>query len=116
LAIVVKEDGRLIVLTDGTQTNSSAEVESRWEFVGDFDIQVDFQIGDGWNRPAKGHIEGATFWVMSTGQRYHMTRLRRDKGRGEDLFFAWIGNTSINASHAFTTYFDNFCVNSGLTT
>jgi arabinogalactan endo-1,4-beta-galactosidase len=164
----VKQDGRLIMSTGKKDATSYARVQSVWDFTGDFDVQVDFQIGNGWSRPVKDHIDGATFGVNIAGQNYHITRLRRDDGA--DLLFAWnsgstidgqisidvlsgkyrfvrvsttlallydigngwqelangtipsgpakvyLGNGSINASHAFTTYFDNFCINSGVTT
>jgi alpha-tubulin suppressor-like RCC1 family protein len=164
---VVKQDGRLIVSTDSKQAYSSARLQSVWEFAGDFDVQVDFQIGEGWGRPAEGHLDGATFGVNIAGQSYHITRLRRTGGSNAEAFFAWsttgalsgeipsdalagkyrltrvgttlalqyntdggwqelanasvplgpaqvyMGNGSINASQAFTTYFDNFLINSG---
>ena len=169
---VVKQDGRLIVSTNSKPAFSSARVQSVWEFTGDFDFQVDFQIGEGWSRPAKDHLDGATLGVLIAGQSYHITRIRRDyQGSNNDVLFAWssagflitkeipsnvlsgkyrlvragttltllydigsgwqeltngtvplgpakayLGNGSINASHAFTTYFDNFRINSGVTT
>jgi hypothetical protein len=164
---IIKQDGRLVLSTDGKQVFSSARVFSNWEFPGDFDIQVDFQIGEGWARPTKEHLDGAILGVNIAGNSYHITRLRTDS---EDDLFVWgsetyisgktpsatlagkyrlirtgnyldilyktdagwmilanttvptnpaqvyLGNGSINASQAFTTYFDNFQINSGLTT
>jgi len=164
---VIKQDGRLILTTDSKQSYSSARIESVWEFKGDFDVQIDFQIGEGWKRPSMEHLDGAFLGVDFSGEVYHITRLR---STGEDKLFVWsstdtlkgekptnsitgkyrlirtgtiltllydigdgwqelatvtvpsepgkiyIGNGSINASQAFTTYFDNFRINSGITT
>ncbi|MBA4420902.1 MAG: hypothetical protein C0391_07120 [Anaerolinea sp.] len=163
----VDQNGKLIMKVNSTPASSGAMVTSTWVFTGDFDVQVDFQIGEGWNTPAREHLDGATMGVAINGQTYHITRL---KSSNQDLFFAWsnqgtltknwpttvlsgkyrlvrvgenlfllydsgagwqelesvivpvgpaqvyLGNTSVNASQAFTTYFDNFKINSGLTT
>jgi len=164
----IAQNDRLILTTSGTQATSFAGVQSTWGFTGDFDVQVEFQIGDGWSIPATGHIDGATFGVQIAGQLYHVTRLRRDNG--DNIVFAWsstvnlggeatasaiigryrlirkgtvltllfdigngwveiahttvpssnanvyLENTSHDVSHAFTAYFFNFQINSGLTT
>ncbi len=166
---VVAQAGRLVLSTDGRQASSSAKIQSRWRLDGDFDIQVDFQLGEGWSPPANEHLDGAFFGVIIDGQSYHITRLRRTGGSNADVFFAWstdgtlgrevltnadagkyrlvrtgtalslqydigagwvelasvtvpaspatvyLGNGSVNASQAFTTYFDNFLINSGST-
>lgn len=83
---VVKQDGRLIASTDSRRAYSTARVESVWEFTGDFDVQVDFQIGEGWSSPAVGHLDGAFLGVNIAGQSYHITRLRSG---GEDKLYAW---------------------------
>ncbi|MBU4350251.1 hypothetical protein KJ599_08020 [bacterium] len=165
---VVKQDGRLIVSTDRAQAFSIARARSVWGFTGDFDIQVDFQIGKGWSLPVNDHLDGAYLGVSIAGQDYHITRLIISDGTNK--FYVWsttgtlkgeilkdaltgkyrliragttlallydtgsgwqelanvsvpsspaqvyLGNGSINASQAFTTYFDNFHINLGLTT
>jgi hypothetical protein len=162
----VSQDGRLIVSTASSPANTTVMVNSNWAFSGDFDIQVDFEIGAGWSMPSKEHLDGATLGVAINGQTYHITRLR---STNQDLFFAWsnqgtltrnwpttvtsgkyrlvrtgtnlvllyddgsgwqelesvavpnspanvyLGNGSVNAAQTFTTYFDNFKINSGLT-
>jgi len=166
----VDQNNRLIARTDGSTTNSNVLINANWSLIGDFDIQVEFQIGEGWGQPDSGHIDGATFGVNIDGKSYHITRLRRDEGSGDDVLFAWstsgalsgeipnsalsgkyrlvrngtmlyllynfgegwtefksvtvpsstatvyMGNGCINTSKTFTTYFDNFHINSGLTT
>jgi endonuclease/exonuclease/phosphatase family metal-dependent hydrolase len=166
---VVTQDGRLIMSTDSRQASSSAKIQSRWRLEGDFDIQVDFQLGEGWDPPANDHLDGAFFGVIIDGQSYHITRLRRIGGSNANVFFVWstdgtlsgealtnadagkyrlvrtgtalslqyeisagwvklasvtvpespatvyLGNGTVNASQAFTTYFDNFLINSGST-
>jgi len=162
-----QKDGQMVLSVDNAPANSSATVLSTWTLTGDFDIQIDFEIGEGWGAPATDHLDGATFGVDIGGQTYHITRLRSGY---DDVFFGWRGdgtvlrktptsaligkyrlvrtdtalvmfydvgngwqefvdvavptsnaqvyfmNSSVNASQAFTTYFDNFQVNSGLTT
>lgn len=163
----IRQDGRLILSVESTPVNSNVAVQSTWTFTGDFDVQVDFQIGTGWSTPAQDHLDGAMLGVNINGQTYHITRLRSGN---QDVFFAWsnqgtltrnwpttvvsgkyrlvrtgtnlvllydsgsgwqelesvsvpaspaqvyLGNGSVNAAQAFTTYFDNFKINSGLTT
>ena len=161
------QNGRIISSVKGVPVFSSAMVNSTWQFTGDFDVQIDFQLGEGWAAPAQEHLDGAVFGVVIEGQNYHLTRLRSSN---QDEFFAWssfvnlnasrpttarqgkyrlvrvesslflfydagegwqelatisvpespgqvyFGNTSVNAGQAFTTYFDNFKINSGLST
>jgi hypothetical protein len=160
----VSQDDRLIVATDNIEPFSSAQVSSSWEFSGDFDVQVDFVFGEGWQSPVHDHLDGAYLGVNIAGKSYHITRL---KSANQDKFLAWsqsgelvgekdtdvtagkyrlirtgttlyllfdmgngwqkltsatvpegpaqvyFGNGSINASLAFTTYFDNFKINYG---
>lgn len=164
---IVNQDGRLILSVPSTPANSNVAVQSTWAFTGDFDVQVDFQIGTGWSMPTKDHLDGAMLGININGKTYHITRLRSGN---QDVFFAWsnqgtltrnwpstvvsgkyrlvrtgtnlvllydsgagwqelesvtvpnspanvyMGNGSVNAAQAFTTYFDNFKINSGLTT
>jgi hypothetical protein len=165
----ISQDERLIAAT-GTDLTSSVLAQSTWAFSGDFDAQVEFEIGSGWGQPASGHLGGATFGVMIDGQSYHMTRIRRDNGDdnfllwssdplvdpeealahdvlsgryrlmrvGTRLYFCfdtgsgWVkfGETTVpagpavvylgvgsnDAGQSFTTYFDDFKINAGLTT
>ena len=164
----LSQDGRLIVSTDGTQASAGAGVAGNWLFPGDFDVQVDFQIGEDWSAPRHDHVDAAYLSVEIAQQNYRITRLGLPGDQGQfmawsstgaltktiktdahagkyrltrsgttlTLFFeigkAWqelesttvpaspaqvvMGNGSVNASQAFTTYFDNFQINSGLTT
>ncbi len=166
-AATVAQDGRLILSTSSQEPLSAAQVASTWQFVGDFDVQVDFQIGEGWASPAQDHLDGAYLAVTIAGENYRITRLRSSS---EDKLFSWsttgaltayrdshtasggyrliragtelyllfdigegwqelasttvppgpaqvnLGSASINASVAFTTYFDHFVINSGRTT
>lgn len=165
----VVQDGHVSLSTSRAEKYSAATVYSIWQFPGDFDVQIDFQLGQGWTEPAEDHLDGAMFGVDIGGQRYWVTRLRR-AGGGGDLVFSvstvdqfegerntnvvsgkyrlirqdtrldilfdigtgwqrilsktveptpaqiYFGNGSINTSQAFTTYFDNFQINAGLTT
>jgi endo-1,4-beta-xylanase len=158
---------RIIASIQGVPAFSSSMVNSTWQFTGDFDVQIDFQLGEGWAAPAQEHLDGALLGVIIDGQNYHITRLRSSN---QDEFYAWdspgtlnsgfpttaregkyrllrvgttlfllydagkgwqelgqvsvpespaevyFGATSVNAGQAFTTYFDNFKINSGLTT
>jgi hypothetical protein len=163
----VTQNDRMIMQVSGSSANSNNSVSSTWALPGDFDIQIDFEIGQGWAPPENDHLDGAALGVNIDGQMFHITRLRSGS---EDTFFAWssdgrlsersnttsvkgkyrlvrkggdlefsydIGggwkklahvtvakpvahvyftNGSVNTSQAFTTYFDNFRVNSGKTT
>ena len=163
----VSQSDRMILSTGGTAPFSEASLISSWQFTGDFDVQVDFQLGEGWTSPAKEHLDGAYLSANIAGQNYRITRLR---SRDSDTLFSWsstgvlvdslpsdaksgqlrlvrvgktltllydvgkgwqmlasaqvpadpaninLGNGSINASMAFTTYFEHFKINSGLTT
>jgi hypothetical protein len=164
----LRQDGRLILSTDGSQPTAGASVASNWVFPGDFDVQVGFQLDEDWTTPAHDHVDGAYLSVDIDGQNYRITRLGLPGPVGQ--FMAWsttgaltksidtdaltgkyritragatltvffdvgkgwqeldntsvpaspaqvvMGNSSVNASLAFTTYFDNFQINSGLTT
>ena len=92
---VVRQDGRLILSTDGSQASSSATIQSVWNLVGNFDIQAEFQIGADWGIPANDHVNGAYFGVKIAGQNYHITRIR---SKDEEKFFAWstTGALSVN--------------------
>jgi hypothetical protein len=167
-----------LVVSTGTGMISSATAYSNWVFPGDFDVEVEFEIGPGWGEPASGHLGGATFGVLIDGELYQETRIRRADGdnkfmtwssapmvdpeeayavddsvepatevlagryriirEGTRLYFifdkgsGWIklgeatvpadpatiylGVGSNDVSQIFTTYFDNFKINSGLTT
>jgi hypothetical protein len=165
----VFQDGKGILSTNSQEKYSAGTVYATWQFPGDFDVQIDFELGPGWAAPAEDHLDGAMFGVEIGGQRYWVTRLIRAGGDGDSVFSVntvdqlvgqrytdavsgkyrlirqgskldilfdigtgwqrivsktvnagpaqvYFGNGSINASQAFTTYFDNFQVNAGLTT
>jgi len=161
-----QRDNRILLRVGNTPATANTTVTSTWQLDGDFDIQIDFEIGEGWSAPKNDHLDGATLGVDIAGHTYHITRLRT---KADDLLFAWDGagqslatlpthiikgryqivrkdnslylnydigkgwqnlatvvvadspanvyfaNGSINASQTFTTYFDNFKINSGST-
>jgi hypothetical protein len=163
----VEQADRLILKTTDQEANSSAAVLSTWAFEGDFDVQVGFELGEGWEMPATEHVDGAYMGAVIAGQEYRITRLRSPD---EDKLFAWsttnelnaskstpaltgkyrlvrtgttltllfdigngwqemasttvpagaaqirLGNGSIGSSLGFTTYFDDFKINNGVTT
>ncbi len=163
----VSQDAQLVFVTNDRQAYSSGNVISNWFFEGDFDVQVEFQLGKGWDMPATEHIDGAFMGAVIAGQEYFINRLRN---QAEDKLFSWsttgelnasmnspalagryrmvrsgttltflfdlgnawqvlasttvpdnpaqirLGNGSIGASMGLSTYFDNFHINSGVTT
>lgn len=163
----ISQNDRLILSTSDQQVTSTATIYATWQFSGDFDVQVDFQIGPGWsNQEERKHVDGALFGVKVSG---NCVNLARGQSGGQDLLVVWnclgyeegkifssvlsgtmriqrigtfliysvdqgagwqelavaesssgpaqisIGIGSYDASQAFTTYFDNFKINSGLT-
>ena len=162
----LRQGGRLILATDGSQASAGASVASTWQLPADFDVQVEFQLGENWAAPQHDHVDGAYLSVEIGGQNYRVTRLGLPGPAGQ--FMAWysngaptkvintdalagkyrltrtgttlalffdvgngwqeldhitvpagpaqvvMGSGSVNASQAFTTYFDNFRVNSGM--
>ncbi len=161
-----QQDDRLILMTVDEEANSSATVLSTWSFEGDFDVQVGFELGEGWEIPVAEHVDGAYMGAVIAGQEYRITRLRSPY---EDKLFAWsttnelnaskttsalsgryrlirtgttlillfdigngwqemtsttvpagaaqvrLGNASVGSSLGFTTYFDDFSINNGVT-
>lgn len=163
------QDSKLFISTD-SQYNSQARIYSVWKFPGDFDIQVDFQNGDGWILPETEHTDAAVLGVEVDGNLYHITRLNRTKyDYNQSIMMAWnsleniskaksvtaltgkfrlirtgssliylydvddgwmelgmvtlpvspaqvyMGIQSVYHSQVFSTYFDNFMINSGRT-
>ncbi len=96
----ITQNDRLILTTSDGYAFSSAKVKSHWNFTGDFDAQVDFQISSGWSCPATDHLDGANFGVIINGDTYLITRLRRDNG--DDAVFAW-SSTGTLLGEAVTT-------------
>lgn len=166
----VTQDGQLILSTNSHEGSSSTRIKSKWFFSGDFDIQVDFQLSDGWEDPINFlSREGAVFGVTIDGQDFQMIRLHShedgsdfdgitawstinphmggrdsdalesklrlirngttllfhyyDPDSGWDHFssttvptgpaFVYMGNGTVGTTEDFTTYFDNFMINSG---
>ncbi|MBT8378722.1 MAG: T9SS type A sorting domain-containing protein, partial [Ignavibacteria bacterium] len=173
----VSQNNRAILSLDGDTATSNAIMKTKYEFLGDFDVQVEFEIGVGWSDPIAGYISGAVFGVLLGSSQYHMVRIRFPLGSpypsnaAEDQLWFWknippyeparinsdatngkyrlirtgstlyakydfglgwqdlgsviasdqpailyLHNSSYNAFHTYTTYYDNFTVNSGTTT
>jgi endonuclease/exonuclease/phosphatase family metal-dependent hydrolase len=96
---IVRQDGRLILSTDGAQPSSGAMIQSKWNLVGNFDIQAEFQISQEWGVPAKDHVNGAYLGVKISGQNYHITRIR---SKEEEKFFAWSTTGALSVNHPAT--------------
>ncbi len=82
----ISNSDRVIMTVESTVANPNPTLFTRWTFIDDFDVQVDFEIGEGWAKPEKEHIDGATLGVAINSQTYHITRLRDSN---EDTFFTW---------------------------
>jgi hypothetical protein len=82
------QDGKLILSTTDATATSGATAYAKWFLSGDFDIQVDFEIGPGWKSPSQDHLDGANMGVRIDGVEYHITRLR---SINQDGFYAWNG-------------------------
>lgn len=71
-----EENGHLSLSMDVTQAYSGATLSSNYLFPGDFDIQVDFQSGEGWiNKPLSGHIDVAVLDVEISGDKYGIRQI-----------------------------------------
>ncbi len=81
-------DGALTLSTDGSQASAGASVASRWLFTGDFDMQVDWRLGDDWKPPAQDHVDAAFLAVgMGPPNRYWITRLGLPGDAGQFMAF-----------------------------
>ena len=82
------QDGSLTLSTDGTQATAGASIASRWVFTGDFDLQVDWQLGDNWSPPKQDHVDAAFLAVgMGHPQLYWITRLGLPGDAGQFMAF-----------------------------
>jgi len=91
----IKQDERLRMTVTATTPDSLTYLQSRWGFEGDFDIQIDFQMGEGWDYPENGHLDSAILGVIIDDHIYHLTRLRVGRNAGsEDAFMAWSDRSS----------------------
>ena len=95
----VKQDERLVLAVESNPPTVSARVMSTWAFTGDFDVQVNFQIGAGWGQPAQEHLDVAVLGVDFNGTDYHITRLRSSN---QDCFFAWSNKDTLTGNMATT--------------
>lgn len=84
-----QKDGRIYLEVGDTPASANTTVTSTWQLEGDFDLQIDFEIGEGWSTPENDHLDGATLGVDIAGHTYHITRLR---STNDDLLFAWDGD------------------------
>ncbi len=94
-----QSDGRIMLKVGDTPATANTNVTSTWQLDGDFDIQIDFEIGEGWSTPKNEHLDGAIMGVDIGGHTYHITRLRT---MHDDLLFAWDGTGQPIASLAST--------------
>jgi hypothetical protein len=162
----VGQDEKLVIRTGDQESYSAGGVLSTWAFEGDFDVEVAFEMAEGWQAPKMEHLDGAYLGAVIAGQEYRITRLRDPD---IDKLFAWdtagnlnastdtsavsgkyrmvrsgttltflfdighgwqemagvevpagsaqvrLGNGSINARMDFTTHFDDFKINNGVT-
>jgi hypothetical protein len=97
----IAQDGRVRTTVVDKIPNSSSYLEARWGFEGDFDIQVDFEIGEGWDRPLTGHLDSALLGVKVDDASFHITRIR-SSGIFENFFMAWSERYSDPAAKATT--------------
>ncbi len=102
------QDGKLIISTD-SQYNSQARISSAWKFPGDFDIQVDFQNGEGWIPPETEHTDVAVLGVEVDGNLYHITRLNRTKyDYNQSIMMAWSSLENMSKEKSVTALTGKF--------
>lgn len=161
------QDGRLALSTSGEFSDSTVQVFTRSQWVGDFDVQIDYSAGSGWTGSAVALAGMGIFvdnknWISmqrGTKQGTNYVNIRSTFPGKQDLPYLSVGGmtakfriirngssitfkcyrgsvwmdiyTVSNAgmpvwlyiyvqsgqtAGAFTTYFDNFRINSGITT
>lgn len=82
-------DGMLMLFTDGTQPSAGASIASKWLFTGDFDMQVDWQLGDDYTAPQHDHVDAAFLAVGAVSpDRYWITRLGLPGDAGQFMAFS----------------------------
>lgn len=91
---IVSVDGEIYFTISSDTESANPTIFTRWQLLGDFDIQVDFQIGEGWGTPSRGHLDGAAFGVAIDGATYHITKLR---DQNEDSFFSWNNQNNLTS-------------------
>jgi uncharacterized protein YjdB len=85
------ENGTLQETTGTAEATSIVEVKSKWSFAGDFDVETEYALGDGWGAPDDGHLDGGVFGIETDGWQYHISRLR---GAGaDDKLIVWNSRT-----------------------
>ena len=101
----IAQNDRLIISTSGDIETSIAEVRTKYEFFGDFNVQVDFEIGQGWANPSTSHLDGAVMGISVGGSQYHLTNIRQSNGDQQIMLFSFregegvvaTANTTANA-------------------
>jgi len=82
-------DGALTLFTDGTQPSAGASIASKWLFTGDFDMQVDWQLGDDYAAPQHDHVDAAFLAVGAVSpDRYWITRIGLPGDVGQFMAFS----------------------------
>jgi len=82
-------DGALTLFTDGTQPSAGASIASKWLFTGDFDMQVEWQLGDDYTAPQHDHVDAAFLAVGSVSpDRYWITRIGLPGDVGQFMAFS----------------------------
>lgn len=88
----VTQNDKLIVSTSKDYLISKGNVTSRWEFLRDFDVQVDWNIEQGWGNwlrvTQNDHLDGAVMGVSINDRSYHLTRIRFPEGYEGILLWA----------------------------
>jgi hypothetical protein len=85
----ITEDSQLTFTTDGTQATAGGSILSKWLFTGDFDMQVDWQLGDDWAAPEADHVDAAFLAVgMGHPQKYWITRIGLPGDAGQFAVFS----------------------------
>ncbi|ABQ24906.1 hypothetical protein [Geotalea uraniireducens] len=91
----VGQDERLIIKTQPNLSYSQPTVGTKYEFTGDFDVQVDFEIGSGWSSPVSGHIDGAAMSVVigDNPNEPHIYRITRSRYPDmKDQLWIWVAD------------------------
>jgi hypothetical protein len=85
----VRQNEKMIIEFPGTTSGPGCEITTRYEFKGDFDVQINWEILEGWINPTAENIDGAGMGIVLDGDRYLMFKQRYSSGYENMLLYSF---------------------------